>query len=449
MASTRDEVKSALDESCPSEANKNFRQTFTDRVGAHNMDGHPALLHLPAVHMRPWDDLIPYEDLSEDNLPPFFVRLRTDQAYALKEWAKSKREGVLTKGKLFVYWPYEFTSEGRLREGRVNWGPRCTANGYGKTVDGEPSHDPLPLPLTYTSSGRVMYRDLEREGLKAKNQGAKEPGWQSRESFEEANSENHAGGPASFGYVKNEQNQRESTGLNIKTEARFPNFNDQSQKGGENDNNNNKNNNNNNNKRKREYEKDDRPEKKARILSAKDLNDCLEGYELTSTTSIHLLPKETVISMAEGLISTLKKYRTLFDQQLDCSKVDYDNIYTEWEKHVDKKLQEETLLHQEETDRQDTEISLLNSTVDALKKEKGDLSAKYTDLRGHTRAVEAEQGELKRKLLAKNDEYKKLSHHNNDIRQGLDDFYKAQQSLYQKLEHPGEAMPGPIVDDLD
>ena len=66
---------------------------ISNRVGFHYMDGHIMLANFEKIYARPWNNCIPLEKLSKDNLPPFFVRLRDDQVGHLGLWAESK-EGM-------------------------------------------------------------------------------------------------------------------------------------------------------------------------------------------------------------------------------------------------------------------------------------------------------------------------------------------------------------------
>ncbi len=118
------------------------------------MDGQPVIANAKQIHLRPWDHCIPFDSLSEDNLPPFRVRLRDDQVGHLQRW--NSETHCLGARELGSYWPKVFTKDGSLWTGRGNWGPAYAGD---KRLDGGPNLPPyedLGFPPTWTSSSKIM-----------------------------------------------------------------------------------------------------------------------------------------------------------------------------------------------------------------------------------------------------------------------------------------------------
>ncbi|KAL9628029.1 MAG: hypothetical protein Q9164_007416, partial [Protoblastenia rupestris] len=135
---------------------------ISDRDGEEWMDGQIILTQLPSYRAKPWNHCIPITKLSKDNLPPSFVRLRDDQVGHL---SASKRD-VITKRELGKRWPWDFDYLGNIKDDRSSWEPRYEGVGGERIVerleDGNalPLYSPVPLLLTYTSSGKMMAKEI-------------------------------------------------------------------------------------------------------------------------------------------------------------------------------------------------------------------------------------------------------------------------------------------------
>ena len=143
----------------------------SDREGVENMDGQWILTRFFRTYVRPWNHCIPTDKLTMENLPPFYVRLRDDQVGHLLNWITTERN-TIPKKDLFQYWPWDFVngSNVTIMRARDSWGPAYNHEGDEpgpKRLTGNTSHKPpryvkLPLPLTYTSSGKLMVKDLSK-----------------------------------------------------------------------------------------------------------------------------------------------------------------------------------------------------------------------------------------------------------------------------------------------
>ena len=136
------------------------------------MDGGFSLSDLDNVYMRPWDDCIPSEKLSIDNLPPFFVRLRDDQVGAILDWIEDSTEKTLPKYRLNLYWPHDISTKVWYVPGRENWGKPHKgkfALPGGPTV---PAYLDMGLPPSFMSSGKVMRRESETDTENEEHGGA-------------------------------------------------------------------------------------------------------------------------------------------------------------------------------------------------------------------------------------------------------------------------------------
>lgn len=131
-----------------------FRRAVSPREGNDWMDGHPCLMNMNSMHTRPWNGCIEIDRLSVDNLPPLYVRLRDDQAMSLQEWAFCKCK-EFSKTKLGHFWPHDFGVAGQLLASRSKWGKS-------KADTHMPLYRNLRLGRTFTSSGKIMLKDLER-----------------------------------------------------------------------------------------------------------------------------------------------------------------------------------------------------------------------------------------------------------------------------------------------
>ena len=139
----------------------------SDRVGVENMDGHAILAGQPRSHARPWHGCIPFDQLTRNNVPPFYVRLQDDQVGHLAHWAASSRNSI-ARIKLSQNWPWDFDSCGKISSRRDSWGPEY-AGPYKDTTTGKglnggkkvPAWIDPGLPPTYTSSHKVMTRELD------------------------------------------------------------------------------------------------------------------------------------------------------------------------------------------------------------------------------------------------------------------------------------------------
>ena len=138
----------------------------SSRAGQHWMDGHAILGQRESIYMRPWDGFIPEQELSVDNLPPFYVRLQDVQVGPLHKWAHAAK-GKFPSGCLHDYWPHDFLRNGSIATTRQCWGVPCAVPGsssetrYDRLVGGEhpPAYTDPGLPLTYTSSGKIMLKE--------------------------------------------------------------------------------------------------------------------------------------------------------------------------------------------------------------------------------------------------------------------------------------------------
>ena len=146
------------------------------RIGIENMDGQAILSGQPKSYARPWTGCITIDQLTEDNLPPFYVRLHDDQVGHLASWVTEQvghlpswfevNRASMTHTKLGQYWPWDFDFHGRISPRRDSWGAEYIDNpemreqglGGGKEV---PSWTDLGLPLTYTSSHKVMTNEID------------------------------------------------------------------------------------------------------------------------------------------------------------------------------------------------------------------------------------------------------------------------------------------------
>ena len=155
---------------------------ISDRIGVENMDGQGILSAQPKSYARPWLGCIPTEQLSKDNLPPFYVRLQDSQVGHLAFWVGTSR-GSITRLKLGQVWPWDFDVQGKVSSRRDNWGveydgcgkERGKGLGGGKKV---PTWTDPGLPLTYTSSHKVMAGELDalRKGAAVKRKAEEEAG---------------------------------------------------------------------------------------------------------------------------------------------------------------------------------------------------------------------------------------------------------------------------------
>ena len=137
------------------------------------MDGSICLKDLDKVYMRPWDDCIPSRQLSIDNLPPFFVRLRDDQVGAILDWLEDSSEKTLPKHLVNQYWPYDINSKTYFVTDRENWGKPHKGKFALPGGPSVPSYIDMGLPPTFMSSGKSMRRetgtDSEGSGAVANN----------------------------------------------------------------------------------------------------------------------------------------------------------------------------------------------------------------------------------------------------------------------------------------
>ena len=152
------------------------------RTGIENMDGHAILSGQPNSYARPWTGCITIDQLTEDNLPPFYVRLQDDQVGHLASWVidqighlpswSTVHRASITRTKLGQFWPWDFDLHGRISPRRDSWGPEYIGDpeirkqglGGGKTV---PSWTDPGLPLTYTSSHKIMTAKLDDMDMRA------------------------------------------------------------------------------------------------------------------------------------------------------------------------------------------------------------------------------------------------------------------------------------------
>lgn len=135
------------------------------RTGVENMDGQGILGGQTKSYARPWTGCIPFDQLTKDNLPPFYVRLEDNQVGHLAHWVSICR-GSITRLKLGQFWPWDFDLHGKVSLKRDSWGAEYDGCGKekGKGLDGGkkvPAWTDPGLPLTYTSSYKVMVAELD------------------------------------------------------------------------------------------------------------------------------------------------------------------------------------------------------------------------------------------------------------------------------------------------
>ena len=155
---------------------------ISDRVGVENMDGQAIIAGQAKYRARPWIGCILFEELTKDNLPPFYVRLQDDQVGHLAYWVATSR-GSITRLKLGQVWPWDFDVQGKISSRRDNWGAEYSGLGQekGKGLGGGkkvPTWTDPGLPLTYTSSHKVMARELDavKKGVVLKRKAEEEAG---------------------------------------------------------------------------------------------------------------------------------------------------------------------------------------------------------------------------------------------------------------------------------
>ena len=137
---------------------------FSPRAGEHWMDGCLSLADLDKIYMRPWDDCIPSHELSLENLPPFFVRLRDDQAGELIEWLDDPSQKNLPRYRVSQYWPHDITKEKAwFVSGRESWGKPHKGKLPLPGGSPMPSYIDMGLPPTFTSSGKAMRPETETD----------------------------------------------------------------------------------------------------------------------------------------------------------------------------------------------------------------------------------------------------------------------------------------------
>lgn len=93
------------------------------------MDGQGILGGQTKSYARPWIGCIPFDQLTKDNLPPFYVRLEDNQVGHLAYWVSICR-GSITRLKLGQVWPWDFDLHGKVSLKRDSWGAEY--NGCGK-----------------------------------------------------------------------------------------------------------------------------------------------------------------------------------------------------------------------------------------------------------------------------------------------------------------------------
>ncbi|PGH19254.1 hypothetical protein AJ80_04119 [Polytolypa hystricis UAMH7299] len=87
--------------------------------------------------------LHPPDKLAIDNLPPFFRVLHNEQVSSLAEWIG---QGKLAREILGMYWPADFTADGKPRRNRQSW------------KRGDPTMTQVHQFLSYQYMGRPMAR---------------------------------------------------------------------------------------------------------------------------------------------------------------------------------------------------------------------------------------------------------------------------------------------------
>lgn len=154
----------------------------SDRLGVENMDGQGILSGHAKCYARPWTGRIPFEELTKDNLPPFYVRLQDDQVGHLVFWVGTSRSSI-TRLKLGQVWPWDFDVHGKISSRRDSWGAEYNGCGTerGKGLGGGtkvPTWTDAGLPLTYTSSHKVMAEELDalQKGAAGKRKAEEEAG---------------------------------------------------------------------------------------------------------------------------------------------------------------------------------------------------------------------------------------------------------------------------------
>ena len=135
------------------------------RTGVEYMDGQGILAGQTKSYARPWTGCIPFDQLTKDNLPPFYVRLEDNQVGHLAYWVSICR-GSITRLKLGQVWPWDFDLHGKVSLKRDSWGAEYNGCGEekGKGLGGGtkvPAWTDPGLPLTYTSSYKVMVAELD------------------------------------------------------------------------------------------------------------------------------------------------------------------------------------------------------------------------------------------------------------------------------------------------
>ena len=140
-------------------------QLVSDRLGVENMDGQAILVGQTRSYARPWNGCIPDGQLTKNNLPPFYVRLHDDQVGHLAHWAASSRNSI-ARIKLAQNWPWDFDPQGKISSKRDSWGAEYNGPGT-ETIKGLSGGKKTPawtdpgLPPTYTSSNKIMTRELD------------------------------------------------------------------------------------------------------------------------------------------------------------------------------------------------------------------------------------------------------------------------------------------------
>ena len=154
------------------------------RTGPENMDGNLILGTFDKRFMRSWNDCIPFDELLNENLPPFFIRLRDDQIGLLTHWVQTKRD-TIQKPKLNLLWPHDLSTAGKPLNFSVNWGPAHDGEGLEKSkLAGDrkvPTWKELPLHATFTSSGKFKVEELHKNTTVAKKRGAEQEAGELRE----------------------------------------------------------------------------------------------------------------------------------------------------------------------------------------------------------------------------------------------------------------------------
>lgn len=116
------------------------------------------------------------------------MRLQDAQVGALAHWVSTSR-GSLTRLKLGQLWPWDFDGQGKISGRRDSWGEAyddCGGDGADKEMEKKklgggkkvPAWTDAGLPLSYTSSHRIMVEELEavRKGAALKREAEEEAG---------------------------------------------------------------------------------------------------------------------------------------------------------------------------------------------------------------------------------------------------------------------------------